>query len=133
MRWTIAALMLGIQACGDDADEPSSSRDDRAERICREYFEGLCSQFVRCRVLQSNGAVYTQAACDAVLPSAIASCVDDSTDDIAMTPDEAADACTNAIRNQACDLVCNRIPEDPPECLALDAYQPNTEARTCSP
>ena len=77
--------------------------------------------------------VYTQAVCDAVLPSAIATCVDDSTDDIAMTPDDAIDGCTNAIRNQACDRVCNRIPEDPPECLALDSYQPNTEMRTCSP
>ena len=124
--------MLGIPACGGDTDEPSSSTDDRVERVCREYFEGLCSQFVRCRVLQSNGMVYTQAACDAVLPGPIATCIDEPPD-IAMTPDEAIDACTNAIRDQACDLVCNRIPEDPPECLALDVYQPNTEMRTCSP
>ena len=132
MKWTIAALLLGIQACGD-ADEPSSSTDDRAERVCREYFESLCSQYLRCRVLQSNGMVYTQAVCDAVLPGPIATCVDDSADDIAMTPDEAIDACTNAIRDQACDRVCNRIPEDPPECLALDAYEPTTAMTTCSP
>ena len=123
--------MLGIQACGG-TDEPSST-DDRAERLCREFLEGLCSTYVRCGILQSNGMVYTQADCDAVIPSAVATCVDDSGDGIAMTSDEAADACINAIRTQACDQVCNRIPEDPPECLALDVYEPATEMTTCSP
>ena len=132
MRWTIVLLMIGTQACGGDADEASST-DDRAERLCREFLEGLCSQYLRCRVLQPNGTVYTQAVCDDVLPGAIATCVDDESDDIAKASDEAAYACTDAIRDQACDRVCNRIPEDPPECLALDAYEPATEVTTCSP
>lgn len=124
--------MLGIQACGG-TDEPSSSTDERAERLCREFLESLCSQYLRCGVLQPNGMVYTQAVCDDVIPGAVATCVDDSGEGIAMTSDEAGDACINAIRNQACDGICNRVPEDPPECLALDVYEPATEYTTCSP
>lgn len=134
MKWFVAiGSFVLLAACAGKDSEPDDreSTDERVERKCREFISGLCSQYVRCGVEQSNGEPITDAVCEAVLPDLVADCMQSSSEDLASTTDAELDPCITAIENQACELVCNRVPEDPPECLALDGYDPQTMSTTC--
>jgi hypothetical protein len=136
MKCFVVLLSLAmIQGCGDDSnDENVESAEQRAERKCREFLESLCGQYVRCRVVEpSSGVAFTGAACADALADAITDCVAESSDEIADTSDRDLDACASAIRDQACELVCNRVPESPTECLELDGYEPPMNPATCEP
>ena len=134
-RFVVVLSFAMIQGCGDESnDENVESAEQRAERKCREFLEALCAQYVRCRVVvPSSGVAFTEAVCSAALPDAIAQCVTDSSDEIAETSDRDLDACSRALRDQACGLVCDPVPESPPECLALDGYEPPMNPTTCEP
>lgn len=137
MKWfCVLATIALAPGCAGDPDEPTSnpeSASERAARKCREFVEGLCSQYVRCHARTSGGEPFTEGVCDAALPDAVAACVDDSSDEIAETSDADFDACAGAIREEACELVCGRVPEDPATCLALDGYDPQTLVVVCDP
>ena len=136
MKRLVVLLSLAmIQGCVDDSnDEKVESAEQRAERKCREFLEALCGQYVRCRVVEpSSGVAFTEAACGDALADAIADCAAESSDEISETSDRDLDACTRAIHDEACDLVCNRVPESPTECLELDGYEPPMNPTTCEP
>ena len=125
-------VALGLAgACGDD--ESSGSDEDRATEKCRVFIGTLCDKYVECGALFSSGEPFTPAACDELLPGAVASCLEEDRHDIEAASDAAIDACTGAIATLDCSLVCNRIPEDPAACLALDGYDPATETVSCAP
>jgi hypothetical protein len=132
-RFIVLCGFAMIQGCADDSnDENVESAEQRTERKCREFLEALCGQYVRCRVVEpSSGVAFTGAACGDALADAIAECVAKSSDGIAETSDRDLDACARAIRDQGCELVCNRMPESPAECLELDSYEPPTSETVC--
>jgi hypothetical protein len=134
MKRAIVFFSLAIaQGCADDSsDENVESADERTERKCREFLEALCGQYVRCRVVDpSSGVAFTEAACGDALADAVADCVAESSDEIAETSDRDLDVRARAIRDQACELVCDRVPESPTECLELDRYEPPTNETSC--
>jgi hypothetical protein len=132
-RLVVLFSLAMLQGCADDSsDENVESAEERTERKCREFLQALCGQYVRCRVVEpSSGVAFIEAACGDPLADAIAECVATSSDEIAETSDRDLDACARAIRDQACELVCNRVPESPTQCLELDGYEPPTNETMC--
>ncbi|HVR19369.1 MAG TPA: hypothetical protein VMS65_06730 [Polyangiaceae bacterium] len=137
MKVAIGILWLMLGGCADDASDTTrdaESAEARAERKCAEFIGGVCDSYVRCGVVSpGSGMPFTASACDAARPALVRQCVKQSSDEIAMTSDAEFDACTRALRDEACELLCDRVPEDPPACLALDGYAPQTLATTCEP
>ena len=137
MKRVVFLLSIALaQGCASDSSDPERSdetADERAARKCREFIGALCSKYVECRAEMANGEVFSNEICEDAMPAAVSDCVSASGDAIAETSDADFDACTRAFGEQACTLVCGRVPEDPAECLALDDYEPQTLVVTCAP
>ena len=125
------ALTLSLGACAGGGGEAPA--EDRVRQKCREYLGALCRTYAECEAEGASGVTITNAVCEDTLPGLVADCTEESRADIEATSDADFDACTQALAALPCNALCNRVPADPPECLALPSYEPASSIVSCAP
>jgi hypothetical protein len=129
MKWGAALVpFMLFCACSakDGVPDESESADQRVERKCEEFISGLCSQYCAVASKGRTGEPITDEICDAALPDSSPTAFRPRAKSSSARRTPSSTPARQRSGPKACELVCNRVPEDPPECLELDGYDPQT-------